>query len=262
MLYCRISWVVIANEISLTARVGRIIFFLFRLRTKKKKILFLVGCGNDCIGSRWLLACYLCADLHFLWYNSTHGVEVPWHCIFMFYVWNWVFSESFREGSIRGYGIRTSQSVKGSDSWVDDPITRHIISLNIVKEEEGENHLLWPLVLHIKGPFYFLVMPLVEPHHLKTYARLCNRSDCGNGVGADESLSSLLLDLPSITGYGKLGMMLLGKNKAIIYLTLFLIIQNLIQWLIFLFVQLLKLIFLLLLPPFEDQTNFLSSELF
>lgn len=103
-------------------------------------------------------------------------------------------------------------------------------------------------------------MPLVEPHHLKTYARLCNRSDCGNGVGADESLSSLLLDLPSITGYG--GMMLLGENKGIIYLPLFLIIQNLIQWLIFVFVQLLKLIFLLLPPPLEDQTHFLSSELF
>ncbi|KAF5465590.1 hypothetical protein F2P56_015580 [Juglans regia] len=72
-----------------------------------------------------------------------------------------------REGSARGFGIRVSQSSKGSDSWVDDPITRHIVGLYINKGEEGENNLLWPLILHIK----------------------------------DDSLSSLLLDLPSITGY-------------------------------------------------------------
>lgn len=45
-----------------------------------------------------------------------------------------------REGSARGFGIRVAQSAEGSDSWVDDPITRHIISLYINKEEEGENH--------------------------------------------------------------------------------------------------------------------------
>ncbi|XP_022842458.1 AP-5 complex subunit mu [Olea europaea var. sylvestris] len=105
-----------------------------------------------------------------------------------------------REGSARGYGLRVSQSVVGSDSWVDDPITRHIISLYINKEEESEGCLLWPLVLHMKGPYCILVLPLVEPHHLKSYARMCKRSDCGNSVKEDESLSSLLLDLPSITG--------------------------------------------------------------
>ncbi|KAH6755531.1 clathrin adaptor complexes medium subunit family protein [Perilla frutescens var. hirtella] len=105
-----------------------------------------------------------------------------------------------REGSARGFGIRVSQSVKGSDSWVDDPITRHVISLHINKEEEGENSFLWPLVLHIKGPYSVLILPLVEPHHQKSYSRLCNTSDCGSAIGADESLSSLLMDLPSITG--------------------------------------------------------------
>ncbi|XP_042050512.1 AP-5 complex subunit mu-like [Salvia splendens] len=104
-----------------------------------------------------------------------------------------------REGSARGFGVRVSQSVKGSDSWVDDPITRHVISLNINKEE-GENYLLWPLVLHIKGPYSILILPLVEPRHLKSYSRMCNSSDCGNAIGADDSLSSLLLDLPPITG--------------------------------------------------------------
>ncbi|XVF38581.1 hypothetical protein REPUB_Repub20aG0114500 [Reevesia pubescens] len=105
-----------------------------------------------------------------------------------------------REGSVRGFGIRVTQSREGSDSWVDDPITRHIIGLYINKEEEGENNLLWPLALHIKGPYCILILPLVEPRDIKAYARLCKTSDCGNAVMADECLSSLLLDLPSITG--------------------------------------------------------------
>lgn len=109
-----------------------------------------------------------------------------------------------REGSARGFGIRVAQSAEGSDSWVDDPITRHIISLYVNKEDEGENYLLWPLILHIKGHYCILVLPLVGPRHLKAYARICKRPDCGNAVGMDESLSSLLLDLPSITGYGPL----------------------------------------------------------
>ncbi|XP_058084137.1 AP-5 complex subunit mu isoform X2 [Magnolia sinica] len=106
-----------------------------------------------------------------------------------------------RDGSARGFGIRVTQSAQGSDSWVDDPITQHIISLYIDKEEEGESFLLWPLVLHIKGLHYILVLPLVEPHHLKAYERMCKRSDCGNSV-LQEGLSSLLVDLPCITGYG------------------------------------------------------------
>ncbi|KAL0348776.1 UNVERIFIED_CONTAM: AP-5 complex subunit mu [Sesamum angustifolium] len=105
-----------------------------------------------------------------------------------------------REGSARGFGLRLSHSAKGSDSWVDDPITRHVISLYINKEEKGENFLLWPLLVHIKGPYSILVLPLVEPQHLKSYSRMSDRPDCGSAIGADENLSSLLLDLPSITG--------------------------------------------------------------
>ncbi|XP_035831572.1 AP-5 complex subunit mu isoform X2 [Helianthus annuus] len=107
-----------------------------------------------------------------------------------------------REGSALGYGIRVKQSTEGSDSWVDDPIMRHIVSLHAKKEENGEDHTLWPLILHAKGQYYILVLPLVEPDHLKTYNTLCRRSDCGNGVGVDGKLSSLLLQLPCITGYG------------------------------------------------------------
>ncbi|XP_052190908.1 AP-5 complex subunit mu isoform X2 [Diospyros lotus] len=107
-----------------------------------------------------------------------------------------------REGSARGFGIRIHQSAEGSDSWVDDPITRHILGLYINKEEEGGKYLLWPLILHIKSHFCIVVLPLVEPFHLREYARLGKRSDCGNAVGTDGSVSSFLLDLPSITGYG------------------------------------------------------------
>lgn len=114
-----------------------------------------------------------------------------------------------REGTVRGYGIRIAQSVEGSDSWVDDPITRHIISLNIKKEdddeedkeeEKKETYMLWPLILHIKSHYCILVLPLVEPRHLKAYGRICKKPGCGNAVGVDGSVSSLLLELPSITG--------------------------------------------------------------
>lgn len=111
---------------------------------------------------------------------------------------------SKREGTIRGMGIRLSHSAQGSDSWVDDPITRHIVSICVEKEDGEETFLLWPLILHIKGQYYILVLPLVEPQHLKAYERMCRKSDCGDMVGVDETLSSLLVDLPCITGYGHL----------------------------------------------------------
>jgi len=107
-----------------------------------------------------------------------------------------------REGSVRGFGIRVTSSAQGSDSWADDPITRHIITLYI-NREEGDEFSLWPLVLHIKGGYYILVLPLVEPQHSKAYERICRSPDCGNSVGEEDSLSSLLLNLPCITGYGK-----------------------------------------------------------
>lgn len=109
------------------------------------------------------------------------------------------FPSLYREGSARGFGIRVIQSSEGSDSWVDDPITRHIIGLH-VKKEEGSSIFIWPLILNIKSHYSILVLPLVEPQHIKHYASLCRRSDCGSAIGAESSLSSLLLDLPSITG--------------------------------------------------------------
>lgn len=113
-------------------------------------------------------------------------------------------SESFanrkkREGCARGFGIRVAESVEASDSWVDDPLTRHIISLNI-SSNGSEGHLMWPLILHVKGPYAVLVVPLVEPKHVGAYERLYKRPDCGTAIVVDPNLSSLLLDLPSITG--------------------------------------------------------------
>jgi hypothetical protein len=113
-------------------------------------------------------------------------------------------NKRLKEGSARGFGIRKSNSSIGSDSWVDDPITRHIIGLYINKERDYDKNLLWPLILHIKGHYSLLVLPLVEPKHVKAYERLCKTPDCGSSIGLDDSLSSLLLDLPAITGYVKL----------------------------------------------------------
>ncbi|KAK8936011.1 hypothetical protein KSP39_PZI013954 [Platanthera zijinensis] len=104
-----------------------------------------------------------------------------------------------REGSASGHGIRLSHSAQGSDSWIDDPITQHIIMLHIKREDEDE-YMLWPLVLHVKGFFYILVLPLVEPQQHKSYERMCRRLDCGNIGRMEDGISSLLLNLPCITG--------------------------------------------------------------
>ncbi|EAZ20705.1 AP-5 complex subunit mu [Oryza sativa Japonica Group] len=104
-----------------------------------------------------------------------------------------------REGTARGSGIRTSMSSAGSDSWVDDPITRHIISLHIDKEE-GEGFMLWPVVLQKRGSYYILVLPLVDPQSFKAYESLLKRSDCGSSAKEKGNLSSILLNLPCITG--------------------------------------------------------------
>ncbi|XP_073287103.1 AP-5 complex subunit mu-like [Primulina huaijiensis] len=94
-----------------------------------------------------------------------------------------------REGSARGFGLRLRQFTKGSDSWVDDPITRYITSLHINNEEKSDIYLLWPLVLQLKGPYTVLVLPLIEPHHLKTYSRMCNSSDRGSAIREQENIS-------------------------------------------------------------------------
>ncbi|XP_072976472.1 AP-5 complex subunit mu [Typha angustifolia] len=104
-----------------------------------------------------------------------------------------------REGSARGFGVRASQSSPGSDSWVDDPITRHIVTLRITREE-GNGFTLWPIILHIRGSYCILVLPFVEPQQFKAYERLSRRNDCGSSIGEKDNLSSLLLNLPCITG--------------------------------------------------------------
>ncbi|KAL5206521.1 hypothetical protein ABZP36_034730 [Zizania latifolia] len=104
-----------------------------------------------------------------------------------------------REGTARGSGLRTRVSSVGLDSWVDDPITRHIISLHIDKEEGG-GFMLWPVVLQKRGGYYILVLPLVDPQSFKAYERLMKRDDCGSSAKENANLSSILLNLPCITG--------------------------------------------------------------
>ncbi|BBN02949.1 AP-5 complex subunit mu-1 [Marchantia polymorpha subsp. ruderalis] len=108
-----------------------------------------------------------------------------------------------REGTVAGCGIRTPHSEEGSDSWLDELITRHVISLQL-EGNEGSG-MLWPVVLHMSGTYQILVLPLVEPRHLLTYEDLCHRIDCGGAATGEDteaasSLSTILLDLPCITG--------------------------------------------------------------
>ncbi|KAL2643015.1 hypothetical protein R1flu_010602 [Riccia fluitans] len=108
-----------------------------------------------------------------------------------------------REGSVAGCGIRTPHSEEGSDSWLDDLITRHVISLQL--ESNGVAGMLWPVVLHTSGTYQILILPLVEPRHLLAYEDLCHRIDCGGAVTLEDtenarSLSTILLGLPCITG--------------------------------------------------------------
>lgn len=107
-----------------------------------------------------------------------------------------------RESSSQVRGLRDRNSLEGSDSWVDDPITRHIISLQIsgLEEDASSSSLLWPLVLHFRGNFQIVVLPLVEPRHLGGYAIICRRRSCGSPYESDQGLSSMLLELPCITG--------------------------------------------------------------
>ncbi|GJM95539.1 hypothetical protein PR202_ga12286 [Eleusine coracana subsp. coracana] len=104
-----------------------------------------------------------------------------------------------REGTARGSGIRTTVSSVGSDSWVDDPITRHIISLHIGKVG-GDGFMLWPVVLQKRGGYYVLVLPMVDPQSFRAYENLLKRSDCGSSAKENGNLSSILLNLPCITG--------------------------------------------------------------
>lgn len=104
-----------------------------------------------------------------------------------------------REGTARGSGIRTSLSSVGSDSWVDDPITRQVISLHIAKEE-SDGFMIWPVVLQKRGWYYVLVLPMVDPQSFRAYENLLKRSDCGSSAKENGNLSSILLNLPCITG--------------------------------------------------------------
>lgn len=113
-----------------------------------------------------------------------------------------------REGSARGFGVRVSRSVPRSDSWVDDPITRHLMKL-VINREEGEEFSLWPIALHIKSGYSVLVLPLVETRHYKSYEIICRRSDCGNSFSKEDNVSSLMVNLPCITGYGHLWLLIL-----------------------------------------------------
>lgn len=129
-----------------------------------------------------------------------HSQSVPNLALFLLLLHPWIH-QSTRDGSLQASAIREVWSVEGTDAWVDDPITRYVVSIQLKSTEDGDRPaLLWPLVVHSKGQYQVLVLPLVEPHHLATYEDLAWRKDCGGGAGGEASLSALLLQSPCITG--------------------------------------------------------------
>ena len=65
----------------------------------------------------------------------------------------------------------------------------------------------WPLVLHTKGIYSILVLPLIDSSHLKAHLRLCKRPEHGIALSMNDGLiglSFLLLDLLSVMDDAKL----------------------------------------------------------
>ncbi|CAM0949909.1 unnamed protein product [Alopecurus aequalis] len=60
--------------------------------------------------------------------------------------------------------------------------------------------MLWPVVLQKRGGYYVLVLPLVDPQSFRTFESLLIRPDCGSSAKENGNLSSILLNLPCITG--------------------------------------------------------------
>lgn len=102
------------------------------------------------------------------------------------------------DGSVSEAYVTSKLNNKGGNgttayTMVDDPITRYVMSLKV------DGGCLWPVVEHKRAGWSILVLPMVEPHQMAAYEDACNRPGCG-GSASDLSLSSILLDMPCITG--------------------------------------------------------------
>ena len=139
----------------------------------------------------------------------------------------WFRHVSRRQEASKTGGIREPSSQPGTDSWLDDPITRHIIGLQVSTPADSapdnsptpvtrdatsspppatSSPPLWPISLHTKGSFRILVLSSVDPRHLAAYLKLTWQEDCGGPSPAHldspaaTTWSTLLTQLPTITG--------------------------------------------------------------
>lgn len=60
-------------------------------------------------------------------------------------------------------GLRKLETKPGTDAWLDDPVTQHVVGLST------SDGLLWPVVKHHHGAFVILVLPLVDPFLTENY---------------------------------------------------------------------------------------------
>jgi hypothetical protein len=60
-------------------------------------------------------------------------------------------------------GLRKLETKPGTDAWLDDPVTQHVVGLST------SNGLLWPIVKHHHGAFVILLLPLVDPFLAENY---------------------------------------------------------------------------------------------
>ncbi|XP_057536949.1 AP-5 complex subunit mu isoform X2 [Amaranthus tricolor] len=95
----------------------------------------------------------------------------------------------------------SSSSLGGFLLWSADGVLPVILDIRRLQLKMVVIRQLYRVcfLLILKSPRRFLTGRR-EPKHLEAYERLYKRPDCGTAIGMDPNVSSLLLDLPSITG--------------------------------------------------------------
>lgn len=72
--------------------------------------------------------------------------------------------QKHQEAMRASQGLRKLVTQPGTDAWLDDPLTQHVIGLCT------DGGLLWPVVKHhAQGAFIILVLPLVDSFVLESY---------------------------------------------------------------------------------------------
>ncbi|GAQ88831.1 clathrin adaptor complexes medium subunit family protein [Klebsormidium nitens] len=103
--------------------------------------------------------------------------------------------QKHQEAMRASQGLRKLGNPAGTDAWLDDPLTQHVIGLRT------DGGLLWPVVKHhAQGAFTILVLPLVDPFVVESFQALqCYESVNSSSAPKIADLSTLVLLTPAIT---------------------------------------------------------------